>query len=591
MYRIDNTNSVGSAPTPPAAGTEGYFTEAAPATPVPDWWLNMVQEELRNIATLKSATTSKTSLDQCKTAVEMAVNAVVSATSDTTSSSTVWKKAVIASHDSQASGASCSGVVAGDGVHASGNRAAVLSSYSQTTGKVLASGAQSFVAACTGYNTTDALEASGGNSAIIASHDAASKKITATGFNTFIAACSVEHLNTVAQAEGAAIIACKDAATCNGTYSLTAASNQANAGTDGDWSAVLASNTVYTNANYSMVAASYGTSYTQDPALYSAVIASNASHTENTRSAVIASNTSECNGTDSIAAASATSHADAQYNAIIASTACQTLATSSGILSSSTAYTRTGSNSLLVSSQKCQLGSAFSLGLGYATTGSYVPIGTGDHNLTIRLDGQNGDGYWDNNLNSGNADYAEYFENKKKGVLPVGSVVAFDGDKVRLSKTGDQFVRVVSAAPCLVGNSASLGWGSPYKRDDFGAYLMTDHSMVKWDGFDGLVSEAGPKKDWPKDAEEYVMRWRVESEDYDPTKEYTPRGQRPEEWTIVGLLGQLMTRVDDTVSAGDFVGGGAKGIGTKAAQGLRCMAITSPYDAARGYAIAKVLAI
>tara|TARA_R110000787_G_scaffold168855_2_gene281557 strand:- start:817 stop:2175 length:1359 start_codon:yes stop_codon:yes gene_type:complete len=54
MFRIDNTTSAAAADAVPVAGLEQFFTEgnpagAIPATDVPSWWLNMVQEELRNI--------------------------------------------------------------------------------------------------------------------------------------------------------------------------------------------------------------------------------------------------------------------------------------------------------------------------------------------------------------------------------------------------------------------------------------------------------------------------------------------------------------------------------------------------------------
>ena len=54
MYRIDNSTSVAVADAIPAAGVERFFTEGNPAgsisaTDVPSWWLNMFQEEIRNV--------------------------------------------------------------------------------------------------------------------------------------------------------------------------------------------------------------------------------------------------------------------------------------------------------------------------------------------------------------------------------------------------------------------------------------------------------------------------------------------------------------------------------------------------------------
>ena len=80
-----------------------------------------------------------------------------------------------------------------------------------------------------------------------------------------------------------------------------------------------------------------------------------------------------------------------------------------------------------------------------------------------------------------------------------------------------------------------------------------------------------------------------ENLDYRPDQEYESRNDR-DEWNVVGLVGQVYIRCDETVKAGDLIIADS-GIATKAVQPEQCwqvMRITSEYDAQRGYGIALV---
>ncbi len=79
--------------------------------------------------------------------------------------------------------------------------------------------------------------------------------------------------------------------------------------------------------------------------------------------------------------------------------------------------------------------------------------------------------------------------------------------------------------------------------------------------------------------------------DRELARKHKPRTSRPDEWTAVGLLGQVRVAVDATVKPDSFVVPLSDGIGTHSdepgrGRPIECMEITSPYDAARGYAIA-----
>lgn len=96
----------------------------------------------------------------------------------------------------------------------------------------------------------------------------------------------------------------------------------------------------------------------------------------------------------------------------------------------------------------------------------------------------------------------------------------------------------------------------------------------------------------PEDAITTSRLVRIRSESFDATRVYLPRSARPKEWTKVGLVGQLRTRVDSTVDPGDYVApGSTPGRGTRAKKHtkIRCMRMVSPYDSDRGYAIAWCL--
>lgn len=74
MFRIDDPSAVGSLPTPAAAGTEGFFTEGNPGTGVPATrvtgdFLNLLQEELRNVVVAAGLTPSKTNNAQLLSAI------------------------------------------------------------------------------------------------------------------------------------------------------------------------------------------------------------------------------------------------------------------------------------------------------------------------------------------------------------------------------------------------------------------------------------------------------------------------------------------------------------------------------------------
>jgi len=116
-------------------------------------------------------------------------------------------------------------------------------------------------------------------------------------------------------------------------------------------------------------------------------------------------------------------------------------------------------------------------------------------------------------------------------------------------------------------------------------------------GFNGPVAEAPPRKEWPEDAVEWTAETPRKSAAADPELEadYTPRAERPAEWTQVGLMGQMLLRVIGDVEPGQFLAPSSDpGMAVAAAMAadgrpIVAMKVVEPMDADRGYAIVKAM--
>lgn len=229
------------------------------------------------------------------------------------------------------------------------------------------------------------------------------------------------------------------------------------------------------------------------------------------------------------------------------------------------------------------------------------------------------------------ADFAEVLENKVKGEIPVGALVALDGDKVRLAQSGDPILGVRSKTAAFVAGDTPFQWAQRHLLGKHGEVLMVEepdgdwepmvpdpswnaevpnpehpkYEVVEIDLDDGERIKVGqvvstptipnpePQPLIPNPEPQKMVLVPVENPEFDPTADNTPRSERVEEWTVVGLLGQVYVNVDETVRPGDFIKAGADGVGTRAdasssdtLHGVRCMRMSSEFDAADGYAVA-----
>ncbi|MGG1238498.1 peptidase G2 autoproteolytic cleavage domain-containing protein [Bacillus sonorensis] len=162
-------------------------------------------------------------------------------------------------------------------------------------------------------------------------------------------------------------------------------------------------------------------------------------------------------------------------------------------------------------------------------------------------------------------DLAEYFESKDGRKIESGFLVTLDGDKIRKAEKGDKVLGVISETAGVIMGGAAFYWNDRYLRNEFGGII---YETINDNGREIIVP--------------------MENPNYNPDLEYIPREER-DEWHVVGLVGQVFVRIDETVQVGDYIVP-ADGIGTKSEDGtgFYVMRIKWPYSAEKGYGVALV---
>lgn len=173
-------------------------------------------------------------------------------------------------------------------------------------------------------------------------------------------------------------------------------------------------------------------------------------------------------------------------------------------------------------------------------------------------------------------DYAEYFESQSGQEILNGYMVTLDGRYIRKANANDIPLGVISGTAGVILGDQMFHHKEKFLKDEFGV------TQTEW-----------VTKEWiDDDGETYTEEIEVPipNPDYkESDKEYYSRSERPE-WNVVGLMGQVYTRIDSTVSANDYIKAN-KGIGTKDNNNgfYRVLEVTTPYDSEKGYGVAVVL--
>ncbi|MDU9304407.1 peptidase G2 autoproteolytic cleavage domain-containing protein [Staphylococcus coagulans] len=213
------------------------------------------------------------------------------------------------------------------------------------------------------------------------------------------------------------------------------------------------------------------------------------------------------------------------------------------------------------------------IAMGYSESGTPSP-----QNTSLEIRPISGDINTKGQVKSGQSfgDYAEYFESQSGQSIPNGYIVTLDGRYIRKANQNDKPIGVISGTAGVILGDQMFHHKDKFLKDEFGV-VQTKVITKEWKDDEGkayseTVEVPVPNPTW-KDIDEA----------------YIDRSKRPE-WNIVGLTGQIFTRVDNTVQINDYIKPN-KGVGTKDNNSgwYRVMEITTPYDPEKGYGVAVVL--
>ncbi|OUB20858.1 hypothetical protein BK708_18455 [Bacillus thuringiensis serovar yunnanensis] len=151
------------------------------------------------------------------------------------------------------------------------------------------------------------------------------------------------------------------------------------------------------------------------------------------------------------------------------------------------------------------------------------------HNLAAKIIGSgpnNGRGFADIAWIGGGADFAEMFETVEGQPIDVGYFVTLDGDKIRKANSADNYILgITSSNPSFLADSGELRWKNKFLMDKWGRLQFHDIVIPAVTDQEGNVMT--PKR---------IEVRPVVNPEYDPTREYISRLDRPE-WRAVGLIG------------------------------------------------------
>lgn len=227
----------------------------------------------------------------------------------------------------------------------------------------------------------------------------------------------------------------------------------------------------------------------------------------------------------------------------------------------------------IVNSRGVKTEDNYMFAMGYGTDGAKY------ENTRFQIKGTSGTVKAKGTITAGNdfGDYAEYFESQSGQEIPNGYMVTLDGRYIRKANSNDVPIGVISGTAGVILGDAMFHHKDKFLKDEFGVTL-TQTETKEWQDDEGNwyseeVEVPIPNPEWEEsDGEEYL-----------------DRASRPE-WNVVGLVGQVFTRIDSTVKPNDYIKPN-KGIGTKDNNNgfYRVLEITTPYDSEKGYGVAVVL--
>ena len=159
--------------------------------------------------------------------------------------------------------------------------------------------------------------------------------------------------------------------------------------------------------------------------------------------------------------------------------------------------------------------------------------------------------------NSG-ADYAECFEwadGNPNNEDRTGKFAVIENNKIRLAVSGDkkELMGVITAFPTVLGDSFDSYWHGKYVTDVYG--------RIQYE-----TVEVPEQEDIPAHTEKRP----IISPEFDETREYVSRAQRPE-YGKFAMLGKLIVEDDGTCLAGEYCVPNDSGIATRNYEGFYVM--------------------
>ena len=228
-----------------------------------------------------------------------------------------------------------------------------------------------------------------------------------------------------------------------------------------------------------------------------------------------------------------------------------------------------------------------------------IDVGMNTLRENIKFDG-NGKGYADSTWEDNSFDYAELFEwkthlsNDSDINALWGKTVVLDGDKVKLAESGDEanVIGVIRPKGSTNSHGDGLQWGGKWKKDVWGNYETEGYTRVTWqekgyrhsypkdripthrlkigigedkdihkkessfelDKNGNKIPVVVPSTDSQKTATNYLERThkkgkadvplkrRIYNDSYNQNTAYNRRQDRPKEWVLIGMLGQVPVR-------------------------------------------------
>ncbi|WP_337227877.1 peptidase G2 autoproteolytic cleavage domain-containing protein [Staphylococcus succinus] len=244
----------------------------------------------------------------------------------------------------------------------------------------------------------------------------------------------------------------------------------------------------------------------------------------------------------------------------------------SGITNSLESKTTQGSyGQLIANSRGVLVENNYTFAMGYGLGGASRA------NTKIELQSTKGNIKATGTIQSGQnfGDYAEYYESQSGQAIPNGTIVTLDGRYIRKAQVNDEPLGIISGTAGVILGDQMFHHKNKFLKDDFGV-TITETTLKEWTDDEG--NEYSEEVETPVPNPDYV-----ESEE-----DYKPRSMR-EEWNVVGLIGQVFTKVKADVQANDYIRS-EQGIGIKDNINgyYRVLEVTTPYDVNKGYGVAVV---